>query len=170
MNRGSRRPAIRIEGTVDVGKRRSRMPTIWPDPSRKRPHADEVVVPAPTTITSDTAAPGLKRTCAPFTTARRQRLGHSGRPRHRRAPARRAEGLRRSTLRARHALRRGGDGLWWVGLLCGAISVPVSRIVAMVTPRHGWMMRDEKLVVFGTESAPEWADVISRATTARSSM
>lgn len=44
--------------------------------------------------------------------------------------------------------------------------VPMSRVVAMINLDMVGQMRDERLIAFGSESAPEWADVIRRATTA----
>ncbi|HEY3056892.1 MAG TPA: M20/M25/M40 family metallo-hydrolase [Thermoanaerobaculia bacterium] len=43
--------------------------------------------------------------------------------------------------------------------------VPIDRMVAMINLDMVGMMRDDKLVVFGTESAAEWSDAVTRATT-----
>ena len=42
--------------------------------------------------------------------------------------------------------------------------VPVAKMVAMVNLDMVGMMRDNRLIVFGTDSAPEWRDVIDHAT------
>ena len=44
--------------------------------------------------------------------------------------------------------------------------VPLDRIVAMINLDMVGAMKDDKLIVFGTESAGEWADAITRATAA----
>ncbi len=44
--------------------------------------------------------------------------------------------------------------------------VPMERIKAMVNLDMVGQMKDDKLIAFGTESAPQWADAITRATTA----
>ncbi|HEX9160259.1 MAG TPA: M28 family peptidase [Thermoanaerobaculia bacterium] len=44
--------------------------------------------------------------------------------------------------------------------------VPVSHMVSMVNLDMVGQMRDDKLIVFGTDSAPEWPNVISHATVA----
>ena len=42
--------------------------------------------------------------------------------------------------------------------------VPVSRMMAMINLDMVGMMRDDRLIVFGTESAPQWSDLIDHAT------
>ena len=42
--------------------------------------------------------------------------------------------------------------------------VPVSRMTAMINLDMVGMMRDDRLIVFGTESAPQWSDLIDHAT------
>ncbi len=44
--------------------------------------------------------------------------------------------------------------------------VAMDRVVSMINLDMVGMMRDDKLIVFGTESAAEWADAIARAATA----
>ena len=41
--------------------------------------------------------------------------------------------------------------------------VPIERIVAMVNLDMVGMLRDDKLIAYGTDSAPQWRDVIERA-------
>ncbi|HSP35713.1 MAG TPA: M28 family peptidase, partial [Thermoanaerobaculia bacterium] len=43
--------------------------------------------------------------------------------------------------------------------------VPMSRVVAMVNLDMVGMMRDDKLIVFGTESAPEWSGLLQPVVT-----
>jgi Tol biopolymer transport system component len=57
-----------------------------------------------------------------------------------------------------------GGSSWFVSHL--PASVKVENIKAMVNLDMVGQMKDRKLVVFGTESAGEWADVIARAATA----
>ena len=55
-------------------------------------------------------------------------------------------------------------GLGGSSYFVGHPPVPVSRMIAMINLDMVGMMRDDRLIVFGTDSAPEWKDLIDHAT------
>ena len=55
-------------------------------------------------------------------------------------------------------------GLGGSAFLVGHSPLPVSQMVAMVNLDMVGMMRDNRLIVFGTDSAPEWKDLVDHAT------